>query len=228
MNTLRDRYAVENYYLANSAKFLHAFEAAIAQGRGRKQAFVFSLTPEVNVEWISGAPVFDSPARHAHNATRGAIARLFGILFAGSDLAEVASGKALMQVGDDLYEPDVAIWTKLPKPFDNKMILYPPCNLVVEVLSEKTKEKDRGFKFVNYAKAGIQEYWIVDANKETVERYLNEDLAYAIEAIYTVDDSITSEALAGAELPVAAFFSQLHFAKALVRMLAHLQDRLAK
>lgn len=228
MNTLRDRHAVENYYGANSARFLNAFEAAIAQGKERKQAFVSALTPEVKAEWINGKPVFGSPTTHAHSATKGAIARFFGIVYAASDVAEVASGDAHMQVNDDIYQPDVAVWTKLPEPFDNKLIVYPPCDLVVEVLSKETESIDRGIKFVNYPKAGIAEYWIVDAKSKTVERYLKEDCAYAIEAIYTVYDSITSEALAGAALPVAAFFSHLHFAKALAGMLAHLQNCLAK
>ncbi len=229
MNTLNERYSAEDVlqHVDDPSSFIEAFKIALVRREEAKQAFINRLTPEVKAEWIGGEPVFHSPARHAHNAARNAIETLFTTRWAGSDLDTVSSEKAMMQVGEDLYEPDVAIWINLSEPFDNEMIIYPPCNLVVEVLSKKTKEKDRGIKFINYAKAGVDEYWIVDAEKETVERYLNEDSAYAIESIYGLGDIISSEALGGAELPVGAFFSQSSFAEALVGMLTLLKDRLS-
>ncbi len=225
-----ERYSPEDVlrHVDDAEAFQRAFDAAVRRREEAKQQFVDQLSPEIKAEWIAGEPVFHSPARHAHNAARHAIETLLGIWFAGSDHDTVSSEKAMMRVKDDLFEPDVAVWTDLTEPFDDEMIIYPPCDLVVEVLSKKTKERDRGIKFVNYARGGIAEYWIVDAKKEIVERYLNEDFAYVIEAIYTVNDLISSETLKGVELPVAAFFSQLHFAKAVVALSKLLEDRLAR
>lgn len=44
-------------------------------------------------------------------------------------------------------------------------------DLVVEVLSPATRETDRGEKFFEYAKAGVQEYWLVDPEKRSLEVY---------------------------------------------------------
>jgi Uma2 family endonuclease len=44
-------------------------------------------------------------------------------------------------------------------------------DLVVEVVSEATAERDRGIKRERYALYGVPEYWIVDAELRTVEVY---------------------------------------------------------
>ena len=44
-------------------------------------------------------------------------------------------------------------------------------DLVVEVISSSTERTDRVEKFLEYAKAGIREYWLIDPEKKTVEVY---------------------------------------------------------
>ena len=50
-----------------------------------------------------------------------------------------------------------ANWVDAPKPI-----------LVIEILSDRTAHRDLGFKRRFYARAGIPEYWIVDANDRSV------------------------------------------------------------
>ncbi|MCS6937504.1 MAG: Uma2 family endonuclease [Candidatus Bipolaricaulota bacterium] len=51
-------------------------------------------------------------------------------------------------------------------------------DLVVEVLSPATRETDRSEKFFEYAKAGVQEYWLVDPEKRSIEVYTLRGQAY--------------------------------------------------
>ncbi len=44
-------------------------------------------------------------------------------------------------------------------------------DLVVEVLSSATEERDRSFKFKRYAQEGVKEYWIADPLKKVLEVY---------------------------------------------------------
>ncbi len=50
-----------------------------------------------------------------------------------------------------------------------------PLLLVVEVLSPSTARADRTTKRRRYQRAGITEYWIVDIDARTVERWLHSD-----------------------------------------------------
>ncbi len=230
MTSPKERYSAEDVlqHVDDPTAFMTAFRDALLRREEAKQAFVDELSPETKAEWIDGEPVYHSPARRGHNATRHAIETLLGILCAGDLRNEVSSEKAMMKVMDNLYEPDVAVWVELDSEFEDEMIIYPPCDLVVEVLSKKTAKTDRGSKFINYAKAGITEFWIVDVDKEKVEQYLNEDSAYAIHSVLGFEDTVRSSTLAGLELPVAAFFSQSHFAKAVVAVARALTDRLER
>ena len=49
----------------------------------------------------------------------------------------------------------------------------------MEVLSENSRERDRGRKFVLYAEHGVREYWIVDPLRNAVEFYENLDGEWA-------------------------------------------------
>jgi Uma2 family endonuclease len=44
-----------------------------------------------------------------------------------------------------------------------------PPDLVVEVVSPSTEARDRGIKLERYRHFGVREYWIVDADRRTVE-----------------------------------------------------------
>lgn len=45
-------------------------------------------------------------------------------------------------------------------------------DLVIEVLSSGTEERDRGYKKSLYLRYGVREYWIVDPKAETIEMFL--------------------------------------------------------
>ncbi len=80
---------------------------------------------------------------------------------------------------------------------------YGPPDLVVEVLSPGTWRIDRREKIVEYAQAGINEYWLVDPDACTVEVYVLREGAYALLGQWHIGEKIHSEVLAGFELDVS-------------------------
>ncbi len=48
---------------------------------------------------------------------------------------------------------------------------------IAEVLSDSTEADDRGAKMNLYCRVGVEEYWIIDWRKKSVERYLLNDTA---------------------------------------------------
>lgn len=80
-------------------------------------------------------------------------------------------------------------------------------DLVVEVLSPGTRDTDRGEKHLEYAQAGVQEYWIVDPDERTVEVYTLRGQAFEPHDKIGPNDSLTSALLDGFEASVDELFS---------------------
>ncbi|MFT4758586.1 MAG: Uma2 family endonuclease [Saprospiraceae bacterium] len=88
-------------------------------------------------------------------------------------LCTVSTEKALIGLERNDYEPDIAFWNQdKAKYFDDNTMVHPPADLIIEALSDSTKGRDRGIKFKDYAAHKVQEYWIIDSKKKTVEQYV--------------------------------------------------------
>ena len=70
-------------------------------------------------------------------------------------------------------------------------------DLVVEILSPSTAERDRTFKRALYARYGVSEYWLVDPDSRTVTVLLLDDGTFAEVARYGTGQTLTSPTLAG-------------------------------
>jgi len=81
-------------------------------------------------------------------------------------------------------------------------------DLVVEVLSEGSRNLDRVQKKAEYARAGIPEYWIVDPQTRTVEVYRLENEQYALHHTLTPGDRLTSHQFPGLELSIEELFAR--------------------
>ena len=71
--------------------------------------------------------------------------------------------------GDQLSQPDLFVMPFLPKGLD--WANFPDPVLVLEVLSPSSARFDRTIKRRRFQLAGIPEYWIVDLDARTIERW---------------------------------------------------------
>ena len=79
-------------------------------------------------------------------------------------------------------------------------------DLVVEVLSPSTAERDRTLKRALYARHGVNEYWIVDPAARNVTVLALRDGRFDVAGTYGEDDTLTSPTLPGLALRVADLF----------------------
>jgi len=79
-----------------------------------------------------------------------------------------------------------------------------PC-AIFEVLSPSTALKDKTVKKALYQKAGVKEYFLVNAEYKIVEKFELTDKAYELGGIYGVDDNITVKCL-GLEVELKEIF----------------------
>jgi Uma2 family endonuclease len=79
-------------------------------------------------------------------------------------------------------------------------------DMVVEVLSPSTAQRDRTLKKKLYAKYGIQEYWLVDPEAQTVEVLTLGQRGYERAGLYTKNETLESPLLVGLRIPLDEVF----------------------
>jgi Uma2 family endonuclease len=81
-------------------------------------------------------------------------------------------------------------------------------DLVVEILSPGNSAHEVRTKFNLYQEAGVPEYWLINPEEENLVQYvLNDKGKYSHGTMYAAGDTITSPALNGCSIEVAAFFN---------------------
>ena len=81
-------------------------------------------------------------------------------------------------------------------------------DLVVEIISETTRKKDEVTKRKLYERFGVQEYWVVDPELETVKIFRRAQQGYSrtVELSKEANDILTTKLLAGLNLALTEIF----------------------
>ena len=80
-------------------------------------------------------------------------------------------------------------------------------DVVVEVLSPATAERDRGYKLKLYGKHGVTEYWLVDPMAETVTIHRQRDGGLTVAHTFNREQTLHSTLLPGLNLHLDDIFS---------------------
>ena len=79
-------------------------------------------------------------------------------------------------------------------------------DLVVEILSPSTAERDRTVKFELYAQHGVHEYWIVDPDARTITVFLLNEGEFEEVDTYSERETLTSPMLTGFSIALDEIF----------------------
>jgi Uma2 family endonuclease len=188
-------------YVAELNRLLAAEQAA-------RERFRNTLSPEQKAEFIAGQVIMHSPARFRHTQIRELLARLLGAYVDFNNLGWVGSEKVLVALTRNDFEPDIVFYGReKAAALRPDQTLFPPPDLVVEILSETTEARDRGVKMEDYAAHGVSEYWLVDPDREVVELYDLEGERYTLRA-KQADGTLRSRVISGFAVPVRAVFDR--------------------
>lgn len=187
---------------------LQAFNFQLENESLARHDFREWLSPEVKAEFINGKKIVHSPARDIHNCVVLWLANILNAFSVKHGLGRVYVEKALIGLSRNDYEPDLVFFkADRVKEFKRDQMIYPAPDLGVEVLSEPSRDRDRGIKYRDYAAHGVPEYWIVDADAETVERYVNDQGSFVLHPVGG-DYILRSPLFPGLELPLKAIFDE--------------------
>ncbi len=173
-----------------------------------RQHFYNEISEDQKAEFINGEVVVQSPARYRHTNAVKYLLELLDFFVRKHNLGHVGSGKVLVSLSRNDYEPDICFFDKLKSNyFTPEQIKFPAPDFVVEVLSPSTEERDRTIKFEDYAAHGVREYWLVDPEKEIVEQYILEEEEYQLQ-LKSDSGMIKSAVIEGFEIPIRAIFDK--------------------
>jgi len=79
-------------------------------------------------------------------------------------------------------------------------------DLVVEILSPSTEQRDRVFKRSLYARHGVKEYWLADTRRKTIEQLLLDGDDFRLAGVFGMGDTLVSPTLNGHALNVSDVF----------------------
>lgn len=105
-----------------------------------------------------------------------------------------------------IREPDIMVLRDATDP-RRQDIYWTGADLVVEVVSEDDPGRDLVTKRLEYAQAGIPEYWIVDPRNRSIVVLKLEGETYQTHGQFGVDAVLTSATLSGLTVPVSIVFA---------------------
>ena len=194
--------------MPDAVLFAQKLDSALKAEQKKRRHFYEIVEENKKMEFINGEIIFHSPVKLQHNNATSLLCVLLKTFVAKYQLGFVGVEKILVSLTRNDYEPDLCFFGKdKSKNFKKKQMQFPAPDFIVEVLSDSTEKYDRETKFQDYAAHGVQEYWIVDADKETVEQYFLQNETYEL-LLKSNSGDINSVVLTAFKIPIQAIFDE--------------------
>lgn len=194
--------------MPDAVLFAQKLESALKAETKKRRHFYEIVEENKKMEFINGEIIFHSPVKLQHNDATILLGMLLKAFVAKNKLGFVGVEKIMVSLTRNDYEPDVCFFGKeKAKNFKRKQVQFPAPDFVVEVLSDSIAKNDRETKFQDYAAHGVQEYWIIDAEKEIVEQYFLQNEQYEL-LLKAKDGKIESVVLSNFKIPIQAIFDE--------------------
>ena len=152
--------------------------------------------------------VAPAPTRRHQRLVRR-LQRILDDFVLANQLGEVFQSPTDVVLSDhDVTQPDILFVGVDRSQISTPANIQGAPDLVVEVLSPITAEYDRGYKRTLYSRHGVQEYWLVDPNSNTIEVLTASETGLITAATYTQTGILTSPLLQGLSIDLEPIFAQ--------------------
>jgi len=178
----------------------------------KRYTYADYLTWDDSQRWelIDGIPYAMAPApSQSHQEASSELHRQIANFLKGKPCKVFAAPfDVRLNVGNDddtIMQPDLLVVCDSSK-LDGKSCNGAP-DLVIEILSQSTAQRDKWVKFNVYQRAGVREYWIVDPDAKAVAAHLLENGNYTAKA-YGDTGTAPVGVLPGCEIDLQEIFAQ--------------------
>jgi len=125
-------------------------------------------------EWIEGQVIMVRPASERHQDLQRFLQAVLGIFVEQHGLGRVLGAPFQMRLSGSIRssrEPDVLFIAQVHLDRLQETYLDGPADVVVEIVSAESGPRDRGEKFYEYEAGRVQEYWLIDPERQQAEFY---------------------------------------------------------
>ncbi|MGE5551370.1 MAG: Uma2 family endonuclease [Bacteroidota bacterium] len=107
----------------------------------------------------------------------------------------------------DVIQPDLLFVTEARKSIVKGRGIFGAPDLVVEILSPATRQRDTTEKYKLYARYGVREYWVIDPGDFTVVLWTSAGRPLDRRAVFAGGGEMESEVLPGLAVRLAEIFA---------------------
>ena len=171
----------------------------------------FLSLPETDekLELVDGVLERLMPPAYDHSRVQARLtARLIVYCEENQPGAEVLTELDIPTIEFSARRPDISYYSpehrdRVERP--GGRLLGPP-TLCIECVSPGEESRDYEDKLLEYARAGVEHYWIVDRERHTIETYQLDGDRYQLVARFGRGETLTSPLLPGFELSLKELF----------------------
>lgn len=144
------------------------------------EEFLAWSNEDTRAEWVNGRVEILMPVSLAHLAITRLLILLLGYYLNTHRLGTLIHAPFLMRLPfrPAGREPDIAVVLDAHRHRLTPTYIDGPADVVVEVISPESRDRDRIEKYREYALAGIPEYWLIDPVLKTAEFYTLREGSY--------------------------------------------------
>jgi Uma2 family endonuclease len=173
----------------------------------------FERIPEDGLrhEILDGVHVVSPSPTLRHQRISGRLHLALGSFVKAHALGEVFYAPADVLLAEhDIVEPDLFFVAQARAGILTEKNVQGAPDLVVEILSPGSRHRDLVVKRERYELLGVQEYWVVDADRDTVAVYRRESDRFRrpLRLSAAADDRLTTPLLPGLEIGLRDLFAR--------------------
>ena len=121
-------------------------------------------TEDQHAEWVNGEVIVHLPPTEIHQALLVFLVRLLGTFLSWHNLGKLLVAPFEMKLGPrgPARQPDILFVSAGHLDRLTPQRLDGPADLVIEIVSNDSVRRDRFDKLLEYGRAGVCEYWVID------------------------------------------------------------------
>ena len=154
-----------------SEQTLEQLAATLPQTMTEEEFEAFFGDEDVRAEWVNGEAFIYMPATPYHNKIEKWLDRVLSGWVEHFDLGEAFASEVEIRAPGVRRVPDVCFVAKERQTIVMETRIEGAPDLIIEIVSAVSVDRDWHDKRVEYERIGVREYWVIDPQNQRVRAY---------------------------------------------------------